>query len=94
MDEELAYISSSPLVGVKREVNNQDEASLPTLTRVLKMLDEQIKAYDSIGTLDLSNKDLSVEQQLVVNQRVVLHLSTVKALVENTIGDIKEKQNG
>lgn len=90
-DEDLDYISSSPLLGGVVETNIHDEEDVPTLKQVLALIDAQIAAYKTIDTLNLSDPNFTVEEQLEVNSRVVTHLLELKVLVENTLGNIKEK---
>lgn len=90
MDEELDYVSSSPLVGAKREVVPEDEAKLSTLVRISRLIDEQLSVYHTISSLNLSDKNFTVEQQLAINKQVVLHLLEVKTLVETAIDNIEE----
>lgn len=96
MDDELDYISSSPLVGVKREIKPEDEAQLPALERVAELLNAQVASYDSVElTLARAKVNkLSVENQMVANSQTVKDLLSVKTLVETTISDIREVHNG
>lgn len=95
MDEDLPYISSSPdLQHVKRDVKPKDENDLSALERVSLMLDTQIDGYSHIDRLALYDPKLSVEQQLAVNAAITQHLRELKLLVETTVSNVKEKQNG
>lgn len=91
MDEELDYVSSSSLLAPKVEVKPQDEIDLPTLKKIQIILQKQIDSYDSISRLSMEEKDLTLRQQLAVNDSIKQHLTQVKALVDTTIDDIKEK---
>lgn len=90
-DEDLDYISSSPLLDTPVETNTQDEEDLPTLKQVLKLLDAQIEDYKTIDMLNVNDPVFTVAEQLEINNRVVTHLGQLKILVETTIGNIKEK---
>ena len=90
-DEELDYVSSSELVTAGVDVVPQDEEDLPTIVKVSLMLDAQIASYSSIDRLTVSEKDFTVAQQLAVSKSVQNHLIELKALVDLTIGNIKEK---
>jgi hypothetical protein len=92
MDEELDYISSSPMTrAIKREVKPQDELDMPTLEKVLLSIDRKIDFHNSLDSLSVSENILSVKEQLAVNQTVVTHLRELKLLVETTINNVKEK---
>ena len=91
-EEELDYISSSPLIETENEpVKTQDELDLPTLKAVCLTLEAQIKFYDSVDSLDVGNKNFTVKQQLAVNKRVKLNLEQALTMVQSTIENIKEK---
>lgn len=90
--EELPLISSSPeLVTAPEKPKAQDELDLPTLKRVLILMDAQIASYASIDRLTVEEKDLTVQQQLAVNKAVIAHLNEVRTLVETTITEVKEQ---
>lgn len=91
LNEELDYVSSSPLLVEAETPKFQDETDEPALKRIQTILGEQIKSYDSIQRLALDDKSLSVEQQLAVNRAIVIHLQEIKLLVDTTLTSIKEK---
>lgn len=92
MDEELTYVSSSPLLDTApTPAKPKDEIDLPTLKRVQKMLQDQIASYSTIDRLTTDEKNLSVQQQLAVNKAIVQHLTEVKLLVDTVVENIREK---
>lgn len=92
MDEELGYVSSSPLIATAPATTKpQDEVDLPTLKRVQKMLAEQIASYKTTDRLTVSEKDFTVKQQLAMNQSIAYHLNEVKLLVDTVVENIREK---
>lgn len=90
MNEELDYVSSSPLVGAKRQVVAQDELDLPTLSRVQGLIEEQLRHYTSIASLDPANEVLTVKEQLTVNKHIVQRLGEIKILIDTTIDNVEE----
>ena len=94
-DEELPMLSSSPLLATQApKTKPQDELDLPALKRVQNMLTDQIATYSSIQRLTVDEKDLTIKQQLAVNQAIAFHLQEVKLLVDTVIENIKEKYGG
>jgi hypothetical protein len=92
MDEELPMLSSSPMLATRNEPTKpQDELDLPTLKRVQNMLADQIVSYSHISRLTVDEKDLTIKEQLAVNQSIAVHLTEVKLLVDTVIENIKEK---
>lgn len=90
-DEDLDYISSSPLLEAPVDTNPTDEADMPALKIIDGLLDEQIAEYSSINSLDLTNKDFTIEQQLAVNQRVQQHLQELKLVINTVVEKVREK---
>lgn len=90
-DEDLDYISSSPLLNAPVDTNPTDEADMPALKIVEALLDEQIASYSSIDQLDPSNKDLTIEQQLAVNKKVQTHLQELKIVINTVVEKVREK---
>jgi hypothetical protein len=92
LDEELPMVSSSPMLATAPVATKpQDEQDLPTLKRVQTMLNEQMASYLTIDSLSGDEKDLTIKQQLAVNQSIVHHLREVKLLVDTIIENIREK---
>jgi len=91
MDEELDYVSSSPLLSVKPEVKPQDETDFSTLQRIQALLEAKIASYDSISKLNSRHPKLTVDQQLEVAEAVKLDLMEVKQGVDLTIANVQEK---
>lgn len=96
-DEGLGYVSSSANfidVDPKIEVNTNDEADMPALVKVLELINDRKAYYVSIASLSVRDADFSVEEQLLVNQKVVNHLDEIQVLINDAIGKVKEAQYG
>lgn len=92
MDEELNYVSSSPLVDTQKpKVKAQDELDLPTLVKVQKILAEQIHAYSLADRLTIDETNFTVKQQLAMNKSIALDLNEVKLMIDSAINNVKEK---
>jgi hypothetical protein len=90
--EELDYVSSSAdMQPAKRAVKHQDEADMSALERLKLLFDTWEDNYSRVDQLSVYDPDLSVEQQLAINQAITNHLRQLKQLVETTISDVKEK---
>lgn len=76
------------------EVTSQDEADLSTLTRVQSHLGELIHQYRGVEMLDLEEKELSVNQQIKVNQVIVAELQSIKDAIDVTIDNVNEINKG
>lgn len=90
-DEDLDYISSSPLLEAPVDTNPMDEADMPALKIIEGLIDEQIEHYSSINSLDLKDKDFTIEQQLAVNQKVQQHLQELKLVINTVVEKVREK---
>ncbi len=90
-DEDLDYVSSSPLLGAPVETNPTDESDLPALEALSVMLQDQINSYSTIDQLDLTDKNFTVEQQLAINKRVQSHLQELKLVIDTVVENVKEK---
>lgn len=94
MRDDFDYISSSPAdVVPDARVTHPEAAELPTLQRVLKAVEESIAVRLTIDALDPKGKT-AISTQLLVNKEIVKDLRKIKLLIESTIGDIKEIENG
>lgn len=91
----LGYVSSAPDFNLAPavEVKPQDELDLPALERVIKVLKIRKAQYQSIETLTYGI-DLTVENQLIINTRMVAHLNELEAMITSTILMVKEHING
>ena len=92
MDEELAYVSSSPLVETaKPKVKAQDEKDLSTLVKVQQVLTERIAAYSTIAYLTADEKHFTVKEQLAINQSIMVNLQEIKLMIDSAITNVREK---
>ena len=92
---QLGYVSSAPDFSMAPEVDvkPEDINDLTTLQNVLRLLKDRKKYYESIDSLSLAN-GLTVENQLLVNKKMVFHIQELESLIDTTIIKIKEKLNG
>lgn len=92
--EDLDYTSSSPDFATRAPESHEDEADLSALVRVSKLLANRQAYYQSVDSLSLEDKNLTVEQQLAVNKQVLFHIQELEGLVEGAINNVKEQQRG
>lgn len=90
----LGYNSSQPDLDLapKAEVKPEDQADLPALERVLKVIQQRKAFYDSRAALTYGI-DITVENQLIVNTQLVLRLQELESLIMSTITNVREKMN-
>lgn len=93
-NEDLQYVSSSPLLIDASDVLPQDEVDLPALEQVKELLNNRRTYYQSVDSLSLEDKTLSIEQQLSVHKKVLFHIQELETLIDSVITKVKEKQNG
>lgn len=96
-DAELGYVSSSSNfidVDPVQEVNVHDEADMPALVKVLQLINDRKAYYASIASLSARDDDFSIEEQLLVNQKVVNHLDEMQVLINDAVSKVKEAQYG
>lgn len=91
-NEQLGYISSSPLLVATENVKPIDEAELSTLEAAFKLLEDRKAFYESVSSLNLTDSVFRVEQQLAVNKKVLFHIQELETLLASTINNIREKQ--
>lgn len=92
MDEELDYVSSSPLVDTKKpEPKVQDEKDISTLKKVQRLLGDEIAARKTTDRLTIDESQFTVKQQLAMNQEVARIISEIKLTVDSAITNVKEK---
>jgi hypothetical protein len=91
-DEELGYISSSPLVATqKTEATPQDERDLSTLKKVQGMLAKEIEARKTTDRLTLDETIFTVKEQVALNKEIAIILGEIKLTVDTAINNVKEK---
>ena len=92
MDEELNYVSSSPLVETQKpKVKPQDERDISTLKKVQQMFLDEIAARKTTDRLTVDETHFTVKQQLAMNQEIALILNDIKLTVDAAINNVKEK---
>lgn len=88
--EDVDYQMQAEVVGTDEKVNSRDEADYSTLVRVQKTLKEALVHYNSLDSIDLTQKEkLTPDQQIAVNQRVVVEIRAVLDSVDESIKSIK-----
>jgi hypothetical protein len=92
MNEELPFISSSPILATaKPKVQVQDEIDLPTLVKVQALLQAEIEAYSLTDRLTIDETNFTVKQQLAMNKSIALSLKEIKLTVDAAITNVREK---
>jgi hypothetical protein len=92
---QLGYVSSAPDFSMAPEatLRPEDLAELTTMQNVSRLLKNRKKYYSSVDSLSLGN-DLTIENQLLVNKKVVFHIQEVESMIDATITRAKEILNG
>lgn len=91
-NEELDYVSSSPLIETRKpEPMVQDEVDISTLKKVQKLLQAEIDAYNLTDRLTIDETHFTVKQQLAMNKSIALSLKEIKQTVDSAITSVKEK---
>lgn len=70
---------------------------MSTMLEVLELCVQAQASYNSNSSLSLDPTVLatfSVEQQLAINNKVMLHIQTLTTKIQTAISKVKEKQNG
>lgn len=90
----LGYTSSAPDFDLapKAEVNVQDQADLPTLQKIFKLLQDRKKYYSSTDSLQYG-VDLTVEQQLILNRRQQLLIQELESMIFSAVNKVKERDD-
>lgn len=91
---QLGYASSAPDLNLAPEVeqNYQDQADLPALEKAFKMLQARKAYYNSREALTYG-VDITVENQLIINTQIVLHIQELESLLTSTITKVREHMN-
>lgn len=92
-NEQLGYISSSPLLVVSDEVKPIDEAEIGTIVQLFNLIQKQKQAYESTVSLDLSEELFTVKEQLYLNAESLRRAQSEEALLRATITKVREKQD-
>lgn len=94
-NEELGYVSSSPMLSVAREQPKPiDEAEISTLEQAFNLLENRRAYYQSVDSLSLEDKTFTMEQQLAINRKVLFHVQELESLLQGTINKVREKLDG
>jgi len=90
----LGYNSSQPDIDFapKPPVNSQDEIDLPTIKRMFALIKQRRAYYDSNAALSIGI-DLTIENQVIVNRKVIQHIDELEALLRSTMSKIEEVHN-
>lgn len=88
-----SYISSSPDFGVPVDATKpQDEADLSALEAVLRILAARKEHYKSTDALTLG--ELTLDNQLIINKQMQMHIQELESLISSTVLRVKETING
>lgn len=90
----LGYNSSQPDFDFapRVEVKAQDQADLPALERAFKVLAARKSYYNSTAAVDFG-VDLTVENQMIINRKMLSHIQELETLLSSTIVSVREKMN-
>jgi len=92
-DEDLPVRSpvdtTAPIAPV---ASNQDENDWSTLLAVAKDINEQMGLLGSVDDLDLKEEELSLKEQIAVNQKVRKILEPIQTQINSTLQDVQLKQ--
>ena len=92
MEEELDYVSSSPLVETRKpEPKVQDEKDISTLKKVSKMMADEIEAYACVDRLTIDETNFTVKEQLAMNKSIATSIKEFKLTIDSAINNVKEK---
>lgn len=95
-NEELPYLGPSSVPYVEKEPLSdgqiKDERDLSTLERVQKLCLNRIQYYQSVESIEFG-KELTVENQMLVNKKVLFHLQEFNILLDKAIKEVKERNN-
>lgn len=90
----LGYASSAPdFAGLTpaTQTKPQDEADLPALLIVSRILEQRLAHYKSTDSFTIG--DLTLENQLIINKQMQFHIQELQNLVDTTVKRVKEKLN-
>lgn len=88
----LGYASSAPdFAGLMpaTQTKAQDEADLPALLHVQRLLANRLDYYRSTDSIAIG--EITVENQLIINKKMVFHIQELQNLVDMTVTRVKEK---
>ena len=96
MNEELNYLgpASVPYVAKEEVTTGQikDERDLSTLEKTRQLCLNRIGYYQSVESIEFG-KDLTIENQMLVNKKVLFHLQEFNILLDKAIKEVKERNN-
>lgn len=90
----LGYASSAPdfaNLAPASQTKPQDEADLPALQVLSRVLANRRAKYESVHALEFG--DITVENQMIINKKLVFHIQELENLVNTTIQRVKERLN-
>ena len=92
---QLEYVSSAPdlIVQDELEAKPKDVADFSALQQVARLLRDRRKYYASVESLSLG-EGLTIENQLLVNKKMLFHIQELESLINTTIIKVKETLNG
>jgi len=97
METELGYVSSSPNfidVDPKQEINASDEADTPALIKIIELIEARKAYYSDIASLVALEDEVTLKEQLLINQKVIRHLDELEVQITGAINKVKEAQYG
>lgn len=88
-EDELEYRGTNDSILAPIANNQQDVADKSAIERCLSLLDARIASLDSVDNLSVDDTVFSIEQQVVINQRVKVIASELKAELSEAIENMK-----
>lgn len=89
----LGYNSSAPDLVETETATVHEEAEIPTLTQVLKLLNNRKKYFLSIDAISLEPEVQAIfnsDAQVAINKKVVFHIQELESQIVATINKVKE----
>jgi hypothetical protein len=89
-EDDLVY--RSPIaMSTGRQVSAQDERDYSTLLRVQKELHAQMESLKSVNVFDLTEKELTVKEQIAAHRLAIDLLYPISNLIDLSVQNITEK---
>lgn len=92
--EQLPYISSQPDFDFapKDIAKPQDEVDAPTLVKIFQVLEARKAYYNSTEAVNFG-VDLTVENQMIINKKMLGHIQELENMITSTLTKVKETQD-
>lgn len=89
-NEDLDYnFGQSDLVSPTIKSRDQDIANISVLKEAAKEIDHLIEHHNSKDSLDPSEKDFSLQVQILADKKLVGYLRSLKMAIDNKLKELK-----